>query len=316
VTASALIAALIIGLYDEGQAAGPLNQKHIAIRQEWTALAAFVGSLESRLPAGVMIFQLPVLTYLNELGREQMQPLDHIKPYVVSMRVHWSFPAMADSIVRWQQQVGRLPTPVLATALAAQGFQAVLIDRNGYFDRGLTVLKELGVSQSPQAVIAESDRYIALDLRFVRKADDPANRLPRLGAAPTAATTAVRNCGTATPYNLEWIGGASPPFTRLPVMVSLTGDFSVVGWAVDERSRAVAGDVDVVVGDTAYPAFYGIDRPDVATYYGMSAYRASGFVVRLTGENVGAGTRTLSLRILAADRSCYFETPKVPIVAR
>jgi len=315
-TTTALIAALIIGVYDESQAAGPLNQKHTAIRQEWAALGAFVGSLENRLPAGAMVFQLPVLTYLNEIGREQMQPLDHIKPYLVSTRVHWSFPAISDSVVRWQQQVGRLPTPVLATALTAQGFHAVLVDRNGYNDRGLAVLNELGVSRASQAVLAESDRYIALDLRFVRKADVSTDRLPRLGATSTAATSGVRSCGTTATYTLEWIGGSSTPFTRLPIRVSLSEDFSVVGWAVDERSRTVAGDVDVVVGDTAYSTFYGIDRPDVATYFGTSAYRASGFVVRLTGENVGRDTRVLSLRILAADRSCYYETPKVPIVAR
>jgi hypothetical protein len=316
VTTSALVGALIIGLYDEGQAARPLNRTQSVIRQEWTSLAAFVGSLESRLPAGAMIFQLPVLTYLNEIGREQMQPFDHIKPYLVSARIHWSFPAISDSIVRWQQQVGRLPAPMLATALVAQGFQAVLIDRNGYSDRGQMILTELGVPASPGAVIAENDRYIALDLRLLRKAVVPAARLPRLGAKTSAATAGVRDCGMTTAYNLEWVGGSSAPFPRQPVSIPLLGEFSVVGWAVDQRAETAAGDVDVVVGDTGYAAFYGADRPDVASYLGIPAYRASGFVVRLTGKNVGSGTRTLSLRILAADRSCYYETPKVPIVAR
>src|SRR5207247_6888050 len=313
---STVVAALIISVYDEGQAAGPLNRKHAAISHEWAALAIFVGSLEQRLPAGAMVFQLPVLTYLNEIGRERMQPLDHIKPYLASSRVHWSYPALSDSIVRWPQQVGRLPTPVLATALEAQGFRAVLIDRDGYFDRGRTLLTELGVPGSSRAVIAESERYIALDLRFVRKGDAPSDRLPRLGAKVTAATAGARDCGTTPTYNLEWIGGSSTPFARLPVTVALSGEFSVVGWAVDEPHRTVAGDVDVVVGDTAYSAFYGVDRPDVAKYFGISAYRGSGFIVRLTGEKVGGGARDLSLRILAADRSCYYQTPKIPILAQ
>jgi len=38
--------------------------------------------------------------------------------------------------------------------------------------------------------------------------------------------------------------------------------------------------------------------------------------VTLTGENVGGGVRDLSLRILAADRSCYYQTPKIPILAQ
>jgi hypothetical protein len=316
VTTSALAGVLIVGVYDESQAAGPLNRRHTAIGREWAALAGFVGSLENRLPAGAMVFQMPVLTYLNEIGREQMQPFDHIKPYLVSTRVHWSFPALSDSIVRWHQQVGRLPAPVLATALAAQGFRAVLIDRNGYFDRGKTLLNELGVAPSSAAVIAESERYIALDLRLVRSADVPASRLPRLGAPATAATAGVPDCGATAAYNLEWIGGSSAPFARPPARVPLSGEFSVVGWAIDERSGAVAGDVDVVVGNNVVSTFYGVDRPDVADYFGRSAYRASGFVVRLTGEQVGSSASGLSLRILAADRSCYFQTPTVPIVAR
>jgi len=312
---SMVVAVLIIGVYDEGQAAGPLNRKHAAISHEWAALAMFVGSLEDRLPAGAMVFQLPVLTYLNEIGREQMQQLDHIKPYLVSRRVHWSYPALSDSIVRWHQQVGRLPTPVLATALEAQGFTAVLIDRNGYFDRGQRLLTELGASASSRAVIAESERYIALDLRFVRKGDAPADRLPRLGGKVTAATAGTRDCGTTPTYNLEWIGGSSAPFARLPVSVALSGEFSVVGWAVDEPHQTVAADVDVVVGDTAYSAFYGVDRPDVAKYFGVSAYRGSGFMVRLTGENAGDGVHNLSIRVLAADRSCYYQGMTIPIVA-
>jgi phosphoglycerol transferase len=311
----ALIAALFIGLYDESQAARPLNRDYNGIRHEWTALGAFVRSLEDRLPDGAMVFQLPELTYLNEIGHEKMQPLDHIKPYLPSTRVHWSYPALSDSVVLWQQQVGRLPTPMLATALVAQGFNTVLIDRNGYFDRAQALLTELGVAASSKAVIVESDRYIALDLSFVRKADIPPDRLPRLGAKATAATAGLRDCGTTTAYNLEWIGGSAAPFARTPVRVSLSGEFFVAGWAVDDPHQTVAGDVDVVVGDTAYSAFYPVDRPDVAKYLGVSTYRASGFIVRLDGENVGSGVRTLSLRILAADRRCYYQTPAIPIVA-
>jgi hypothetical protein len=312
---AALIGALVIGLYDEAQAARPLNRDYNGNHREWTELGVFVRSLEARLPDGAMVFQLPALTYLNEIGHEKMQPLDLIKPYLPSTRVHWSFPALSDSIVRWQQQVGRLPTPILATALVAQGFNTVLIDRNGYFDRGQGLLGELGVQPSSHAVIAESERYIALDLGLVRKGDVAADRLPRLGGKATSATAGLRACAATTLYNLEWIGNRAAPFARQPVRVSLAGDFFVAGWAVDDPNQAVSGDVDVVVGDTAYSAFYPVDRPDVAKYLGIPGYRGSGFIVKLDGENVGGGS-TLSLRILAADRSCFYQTPTIMILAQ
>ncbi len=242
----ALAGALLIGLYDASRAAEPLNDRHEAIRHEWTALAAFVHTLEERLPAGAMVFQLPPLTYLNELGREKMLPLDHIKPYLASTRVHWSYPALSDSIVRWQQQVGRLPAPVLATALVAEGFNTVLIDRDGYVDQGQALLTDLGVSDSTHAVLAHDERYIAVDLGSVPKANVPRDRLPRLGAEAASGTAGLRSCDTTTTsHNLEWIGGSSAPFPRQPVGVGLLSEFFVSGWAVDERHQSAAGDVDV-----------------------------------------------------------------------
>ena len=312
----ALVAVLFIGLYDQSRAADPLNRARDETRLEWAALGQFVRSLEDRLPAGAMVFQLPVLTYLNEIGRQRMLPLDHIKPYLASHRVHWSYPALSDSVVRWQQQVSRLPTRVLATALAGQGFSAIFVDRDGYPDGGQALLTELGVSSSSKAVLAQSERYVALDLRFVRKVDAPPDQLPRLGANVTAATTGVPACGAATAHNLEWIGESSTPVTRPPVRVALSGEFPVVGWAVDEPNRSVAAEVDIVVDDRAFPAFYGVDRLDVATYLGVSTYRASGFTARLAGADVGAGVHTMSIRILAADRRCYYPGPQIPIMAR
>jgi len=316
----ALLATLLIGLYDASQVTVPLNRGHEDIRHEWTALAKFVQSLEERLPPGAMVFQLPALTYLNELGREKMLPLDHIKPYLASTRVHWSFPALSDAIVGWQQQVGRLPTPVLVTALVAEGFSAVLIDRHGYFDQGRALLAELGASASSHAVLASDGRYIAVDLGSVPKADVSSDRLPRLGAAAASATAGVPRCDTkTTAYNLEWIGGSSAPFARQPVGVGLSSEFFVAGWAVDELRQSAAGDVDVIAsgaGTKVFATLYGVDRPDVSAYLGLPAYRGSGFIVRLAGDEIGGGVHSLSLRILAADRSCYYQTAAVSIVVR
>ena len=90
----------------------------------------------------------------------------------------------------------------------------------------------------------------------------------------------------------------------------------MTGWAVDRASTSLAGDIDVVVGDTAFPAFYGIERPDVAASLGSKAYQFSGFTVRLAGTDVGSGPQPLSIRILANDRSCYYQGQRVWIETR
>ena len=306
---------LIVGVMEEGQTASSLNRAHRPIRDEWMALSSFVNSLEGRLPAGAMIFQLPAVTFLNETGRERMRTFDHIKLYVPSTRVHWSYPAISDDVVRWQQQVARLPTGIMASALENEGFMAILIDRNGYSDGGAALLSELGVAEGSKAILVADKRYVALDIKLVRKAAVAAERLPRVGATPEPATLGMPRCFGSTPQSLEWVGGTAMPFNQPHVDVTPDGDFFVTGWAVDGNSSSLAGDVDIVIGDMAYPAFYGIERPDVAVALQGSAYRLSGYTARLTGSEVGTGLQPLSIRVLANDRSCYYQGPRVWIEA-
>ena len=313
--ACAIAVVLVIGLFDEGQAAVYLNRAHLSIRAEWAAVTAFVGSLEQRLPAGTMVFQMPAITFLNEVGRERMLIFDHIKLYIPSTRLHWSYPAIADDVVRWQQQVSRLPAGILASALLREGFRVLLIDRNGYADQGVALLRELGVADDSQAVVLSDERYVALDLQLLNRPPVDMERLPRMGDTPGPATLGLPRCIGDTPRGLEWIGVTAIPSNQPNVDVPLEGDFFVTGWAVDGRSRTVAGDIDIVVGDVAYPAFYGIERADVAAVLKNPAYRLSGYTARLTGANIGAGLQPLSIRILASDRSCYYQGQRVWIEA-
>jgi phosphoglycerol transferase len=306
---------LAFGLYDQSRAAAPLNFFQGQIRSEWKELSAFVEPLESRLPADAMVFQLPVLTFLNEVGREQMLPFDHIKPYIVSNHLHWSYPALDDSVVVWQQHVGRLPPNQMVTALAEQHFAAIVIDRRGYSDNGVEILDQFGVARGADAILNETDRYIALDVRKLPRTAVPADRMPRLGVKEPA-TLGLNQCTAPTAHNLEWVADEIAPFVRRPVRVSLDGDVSVTGWAVDRPHEDLAAAIDVVVDDTPVPALYGIDRPDVASALGSQSYRASGFAARLRGRQIGVGTHNVSVRIVSADRQCFYPGQTVPVSAR
>ena len=256
---------------------------------------------------------------MNELGREKMLPLDHIKPYLSRVNAgHWSYPALSDSIVRWQQQVGRLPTPCAGDGTRGGGFNAVLIDRHGYFDRGEALLTELGVATS-------SGRGARRRSSGTSRSISAPSGKPTLHAIDCRASARRRTCRTpvlpelrtttTSQVNLEWIGAAAAPFPRQPV--------GVVLWGILRRrmgggrpTSAAAGDVDVVAGRYGLAAFYGVDRPDVADHLGCRAYVDSGFIVRLAGDEIVGGVHSLSLRILAADRSCYYQTAAVSIVVR
>jgi hypothetical protein len=100
------------------------------------------------------------------------------------------------------------------------------------------------------------------------------------------------------------------------VTVALASDFLVVGWAIDDRHHTIAADVDVMVDDTPFPAFYGLDRLDVAKSLGTPDFRLSGFTARLSGADMTRGAHMLSIRTLSADRGCYYRSPGIPIVAQ
>jgi phosphoglycerol transferase len=309
-----------VGLYDQVQAAQSLNREYPAIRDEWQEASTFVRSLEQRVEPGTMVFQLPVVVFQNEsTGRERMLPNDHLKLYVPSTRIHWSYPALSDRFVRWQQQLGRLPPAALASALASEGFAAIVIDRHGYADGGASLLAAFSASSSRHrphgGVIAESDRYVAVSLESIEKRAG-AVESPKRNAVVQPATAGVPQCSGGTAHAVEWIDHDAPPFDQ-PVSFSKSGDLLVLGWAVDSPQRQLAGDVDLAIGRRLFPALYGFDRADVAAYLGSSIYQPSGFAARVNGTHlIDAGAGTLSIRILSADRRCYYEGPSVSLVAR
>jgi len=293
-----------VGLYDDAQAVWPVNADHPGIAREWHSLSSFIHLLEAKLPQHAMVFELPVVTYQNETGRARMLPNDQLKPYVVSRHVRWSYPALADATVRWQLQVARLPPRRLAAAIKREGFAAILIDRFGFDDNGRALLAELGATTDGGGLLAGNDRYAAID-------DGETAAVQRFGAAARPATDGVPRCAQAAVSTIDWVGDVSQPFDTTPVRVRR--EFIVTGWAVDERAHAVGGDVDVDVDGTLRPAMYGLERPDVAAHFGDSAYRPSGFTAFASG---GTGPHALSVRILAADRSCYYATPAIAIEVR
>jgi hypothetical protein len=156
-----------------------------------------------------------------------------------------------------------------------------------------------------------------VDIRRLATSNLPAALLPRLNGTVMPATDGVPVCHAETIFNLEWIDETSPPFDRIPVRVPRSGQFEVTGWAVDKPGRMAAADLDIFVdGRFVTSSYYGLDRPDVATYFQDSVYRASGFTARINVRELGGDLCTLSIRLLAGDRSCYYEGPRVPIQVR
>lgn len=79
------------------------------------------------------------------------------------------------------------------------------------------------------------------------------------------------------------------------------------GWAVDDENESTAGGVYVDVDGRHFPTFYGAERQDVADSSGVPSYRYSGFERAIPVFEIGAGAHELSVVVLTAGGTGYYE---------
>jgi hypothetical protein len=308
----AAVVLLAVGLGDQRMAALNLRTSYAGIAAEMPPLEAFVRQLEVRLPDRAMVLQLPLRTYMNDDGIARMKAYDHLKLYLVSHRIHWSYPALSNDQVRWQLAVARLDPRRLPYQLVAEGFAAIVIDRYGYDDNGAGVTADIRAGLGGNDVIAQTERYIAFDIRSLAGAPEAAAR--PLSRGPTIATLAMGACGGQPLANIDRIGLNTAPFGGAPLHVAVSGELEISGWAVDQSSGTAAGGVDVLIDEAPFPTIYGTDRGDVVGYFKRPEYRGSGFTAAISAGSIGKGQHALALRVASFDRRCYYQTPGRPIV--
>ena len=107
----------------------------------------FTEAMEQHLPAGAMIFQLPVVDF-PESAVPGVGPYDHFRPYLFAHRLRFSYgtnKGRADG--EWQHEKTQLPFGVMINELVGNGFSALYVNRNGFGDQGqklLSALKSMG----------------------------------------------------------------------------------------------------------------------------------------------------------------------------
>jgi len=213
---SAAFAALVAGIV----ALGVLDQTSRATVPPYRDLArtyrsdgAFVGSIERQLPAGAMVLQLPYLSFpeaqLSQFGGRlpaAMGDYEHLREYLHSSRTRWSYGSMRGRSTDWAFVLQRLSAPTTAVAAAADGFQGLVIDRAGYYDRahGLEAQLRLILGAAP---LVSRDRTLSFfDLRGYER---------NLGLRLTAAQLRAIQWATLFPLRLE-LGAGFWPADRRP----------------------------------------------------------------------------------------------------
>jgi phosphoglycerol transferase len=131
----ALSGLLGLGLFDQTNR-GFGQIQHEATRCSFAEDAEFVARIESRLPEGSAIFQLPYLPFPEVPPPRPMADYDPFRPYFHSRKLSWSYGAVKGTYTdAWQQAVVRLPINQMVDRLVLAGFDGVYVDRLGYEDR-------------------------------------------------------------------------------------------------------------------------------------------------------------------------------------
>ncbi len=125
---------LVVGTLDQ---ASPALMPHPAARAGLGHRdQRFVNRIEQRLPADAMVFQLPVTDFPEHGAIELMSAHDNIKTgYLHSRTLRWSSGGIRGRSGEWQWPAAQRSTRSLVRGLAALGFDAITLNRDGYPER-------------------------------------------------------------------------------------------------------------------------------------------------------------------------------------
>jgi len=148
---------LVIGLLDQTTRGfvPPYRQAKALYQSD----AAFIKRVEASVPEKAMIFQLPYLPFPESPMVGQVGPYAHLRGYLHSDTLRWSFGAMRnrDGDV-WQRHVAAQPVHALVEILAAAGFGGIYLDRYGYADRGARMEGQLRELLGTEPLVSPNQR--------------------------------------------------------------------------------------------------------------------------------------------------------------
>jgi phosphoglycerol transferase len=157
------ILAIAFGLYEQTSLANV--PPYPVIKMDWQQTSAFVGKVQSELPAAAMVYQLPYVPFPENPPVLGMDDYDHFRPYMVSSTIHWSYGAVKgrpDAI--WDARTSQLPPDRMVAALRAKGFSAIWVDTFGYKDGGAGLLCSVAriTGHQPQRSVGERYAFVKL----------------------------------------------------------------------------------------------------------------------------------------------------------
>jgi hypothetical protein len=125
----------------------------------------FTEAMEAALPAGAMVFQLPVMSF-PESPIVGIDSYNHLRPYLYSKRLRFSFGSnKGRESEKWQLALAELPIKDQIREILAKGFLGIYVNRLGFKDQAAeikSVLKSMGF---PEPIVSKSQDLMFFDLK-------------------------------------------------------------------------------------------------------------------------------------------------------
>jgi hypothetical protein len=155
---------LALGIID--QAPRGTARPYATTRAEYVGDADFVRQIESALPAGAAIFELPYISFPEGGPVNETHGYDLLRPTLHSRTLRWSFPTMRGRAGdRWTSRVAQLEPGNMLGELAHAGFAGIVIDRAGFTAVPSKLEKDLAGLVGGTPLVSPSQRYAFLDMR-------------------------------------------------------------------------------------------------------------------------------------------------------
>jgi phosphoglycerol transferase len=165
-----LCLALALALGAADQFAPRLRADYGQIKTEFDSDADFIGRMQSSLPSGAMIFQLPVVPFPENPRVAKMFDYDHARGYLHSRTLRWSYGAMKGRASEvWQKMIAAKPANEMIESIVLSGFQGLYLNRNGYDQNPSAPETEIATVVGAPRLVSRDGKLIFFDLREFEK---------------------------------------------------------------------------------------------------------------------------------------------------
>ncbi len=168
----------------------------------------FTAGMESGLPPGTMVFQLPVVRYPESPPINKMYDYEHFIPYLYSKHLRYSYGSdKGRALETWQKIVEKMPAAEMAAKLEQYGFGAIYINTNAFKDGGSKLINDLRDAGKP--VFIENNRKDLVAIRLTPAAVPSGPYIPPffgpgwLGDEPGAGRWSVAREATIEFWNTQ-----------------------------------------------------------------------------------------------------------------